>query len=586
MSDSLGSILPLNEDFSNALRNGMGLNNIEIEQVFTFLSGIILIGQLSDNEEIESECLANCCKMLHIDSIELRKYLEYKAMNIGDEKISIQRTADQKQKFRGSLASDLYSVLFHWVVDRINNVLFSETNAANLSPGISLIDIFGFETLQENCFEQLLINYANEKLHYFFISVSVIKEQELYKEEEIPLTDFDFSRLFDVLSAIEGPAGIIDLLHDQISLNQPDTYLIHKIRQAQNRKNKPNPMQIVQLDKFQPLFKICHYAGDVRYSIEGTTERNNDIPVGYLKELKGICQHPVLTQYVESVEKKQSITDKNYKQARSSVARNFREELTHMIEVIENAGIHFIKCINPNSNKAPLLFHPKAVSNQLLFNGISEVAAVVRSKYMCYYTVAEFFQKFGALLPLAFDRTSALSALKFLLSEEAHYAVGKTKVFLSEKGYYMLENCLMLLIRSVILIQTRIRGYQHQKCYKARLSRVLRGRKIIITSIKRFIFRKRVALRVLRNKFILFLKRRALLAWCNILIPSEPLLPVNIDTSKESLVTSCDVLTSTSISILSHSCHQLDVEDIYDILELIIFVALGLIVYISSLYFI
>ncbi|CAN0486858.1 unnamed protein product, partial [Hapterophycus canaliculatus] len=56
--------------------------------------------------------------------------------------------------------------VFDWLVAKIND---SMRCAKGGNKGtIDLLDIFGFETFQHNSFEQLCINYANEKLQQKF----------------------------------------------------------------------------------------------------------------------------------------------------------------------------------------------------------------------------------------------------------------------------------------------------------------------------------------------------------------------------------------------------------------------------------
>jgi myosin heavy subunit len=60
-----------------------------------------------------------------------------------------------------SLAKGLYSRLFSWLVQKINGSLGCSSGATNV---IGILDIFGFESNEHNSFEQLCINFANEKL--------------------------------------------------------------------------------------------------------------------------------------------------------------------------------------------------------------------------------------------------------------------------------------------------------------------------------------------------------------------------------------------------------------------------------------
>ncbi len=59
---------------------------------------------------------------------------------------------------------------------------------------MSILDIFGFEHLQTNRFEQFCINYANEKLQRHFNSHNFSLEVDEYRRENIewPYADFQF----------------------------------------------------------------------------------------------------------------------------------------------------------------------------------------------------------------------------------------------------------------------------------------------------------------------------------------------------------------------------------------------------------
>lgn len=65
-----------------------------------------------------------------------------------------------------ALAKALYQHLFEWLVMTMNQKLSSDLSRSRRYIGI--LDIFGFENFKANSFEQLCINYANEKLQQQF----------------------------------------------------------------------------------------------------------------------------------------------------------------------------------------------------------------------------------------------------------------------------------------------------------------------------------------------------------------------------------------------------------------------------------
>ncbi|EER08751.1 myosin, putative, partial [Perkinsus marinus ATCC 50983] len=59
---------------------------------------------------------------------------------------------------------------------------------------LSVLDIYGFESLEKNSYEQLLINLTNERLQQFFVSKVLDREQQAYEAEgiqweSVPLPD-------------------------------------------------------------------------------------------------------------------------------------------------------------------------------------------------------------------------------------------------------------------------------------------------------------------------------------------------------------------------------------------------------------
>ena len=79
----------------------------------------------------------------------------------------------------------MYERLFTWIVRYINTKLGININQKRDSTVIGVLDIYGFEIFDNNSFEQLCINYCNEKLQQLFIELVLKQEQEEYKREGI-----------------------------------------------------------------------------------------------------------------------------------------------------------------------------------------------------------------------------------------------------------------------------------------------------------------------------------------------------------------------------------------------------------------
>ena len=79
----------------------------------------------------------------------------------------------------------VYSTLFDYIVKRVNDV----SRGPEGSPVIGILDIFGFENLTTNSFEQLCINYVNEMLQEQFNETVFAAERRLLKAEGVEIDD-------------------------------------------------------------------------------------------------------------------------------------------------------------------------------------------------------------------------------------------------------------------------------------------------------------------------------------------------------------------------------------------------------------
>jgi myosin-5 len=156
-----------------------------------------------------------------------------------------------------ALAKEVYQKVFLWIASSINEATSVDESSEKEIGTIGLLDIFGFEIFELNRFEQLCINYANEKLQQKFTEDIFINVQAEYKEEGIELADIWYDDNKDVLDLIERPTGLLALLNEEcVRPKGNDMEFVQKILAI----NKNSPCLFVnRIDRVS--FGIMHYAG-------------------------------------------------------------------------------------------------------------------------------------------------------------------------------------------------------------------------------------------------------------------------------------------------------------------------------------
>jgi myosin heavy subunit len=89
-----------------------------------------------------------------------------------------------------ALIKDIYHHLFMWCVSKVDKKLGDQSGASDRFIGI--LDIFGFEIFETNSFEQLCINFTNEKLQLLFNEDVFEAEKAVYDDEGVPLEGIVF----------------------------------------------------------------------------------------------------------------------------------------------------------------------------------------------------------------------------------------------------------------------------------------------------------------------------------------------------------------------------------------------------------
>jgi len=314
---------------------------------------------------------------------------------------------------------------------------------------IGVLDIYGFEIFQANGFEQFCINYVNERLQQVFIDLTLRQEQKEYQDEGMKWKDIKYFDNKIVCDLIEGtnPPGIFRLLDDTCrtvhSLDSLtcDTKFMEKVAKSlQNHEHLviTGPMQ----------FTIKHYAGDVSYDVNEFCFKNNDsLYTSVVMCMQASSNSFFVNLFPEDVA--------NEKQAPKTSGQKIRESAGNLMKKLSVCEPHYVRCIKPNSKKAPMSFDTGLVEHQVKYLGLLENVRVKRAGYAYRHYFHVFMNRFAPLMdqPAQADGNGCQMFVDFVCRKYAsgtmpilreEFGVGKTKIFVkSPETIFYLEELLM-----------------------------------------------------------------------------------------------------------------------------------------------
>ena len=270
------------EEYNNTIKSMhiMGMSNEDIISIVRTVSGVLQMGNLQFKQERQSDqatlpdntVAQKVCYLFGLNVTDFTRSLLKPKLKVGRDFVTKAQNKEQVEFAVEAIAKAIYERMFKWIVQRINKSLDrSKRQGASF---IGILDIAGFEIFQLNSFEQLCINYTNEKLQQLFNHTMFVLEQEEYKREGLEWKYIDFGLdLQPTIDLIEKPMGILSLLDEECLFPKATdrTYCDKLIASHSTHPKFGKPSFKSTYD-----FSIIHYAGKVDYSAEQWLMKNMD----------------------------------------------------------------------------------------------------------------------------------------------------------------------------------------------------------------------------------------------------------------------------------------------------------------------
>merc|ERR1712072_580478 len=441
-------------------------------------------------------------------------------IKVGTEWVTKGQTVEQAGNAVGGIARAVFDRLFKWLIIKCNDTLIDPTmKKANFS---AVLDIAGFEMFEYNGYEQISINFVNEKLQQFFNHTMFVAEQEEYVAEGLdwPMVDFGMDAAA-CINMFEKAMGIWAILEEETLFpKSTDKSFEDKLKAGHLGKSAPFAKPQSKTDK-NAHFAVIHYAGTVSYNVTAWLEKNkdpvNDTVVDVLKMGNNALllhlwrDHPGQSNPPEE--------DKSKKKKKGSgpktVTSVYLVQLGELMTILHATEPHFIRCLVPNTHKQPGMVEPPLIMQQLTCNGVLEGIRICMRGFPNRMLYPDFKARYAILgaaeIASSSDNKTAVYALldKIEFSRD-RYRLGHTKVFFRAGALAGLEeardNIVLKLLR---YLQASCHSYIKLKTY-----RVKHDQRELMKVIQRN-FRKFASLRNW-GWFIIIQKTRPLIGQINL----------------------------------------------------------------------
>uniref|UniRef100_A0A8C2I0G6 Myosin-9 n=1 Tax=Cyprinus carpio TaxID=7962 RepID=A0A8C2I0G6_CYPCA len=542
----------------------MGFSEEEHIGLLRVISSVLQLGNMSFKKERHSDqasmpddtAAQKVSHLMGMNVTDFTRAILSPRIKVGRDYVQKAQTQEQAEFAVEALAKATYERMFRWLVMRINKAL-DKTKRQGAS-FIGILDIAGFEIFELNSFEQLCINYTNEKLQQLFNHTMFILEQEEYQREGIEWSFIDFGLdlqpCIDLIEKPASPPGILALLDEECWFPKAtDKSFVEKVLQEQGthpKFHKPKKL------KDEADFCIIHYAGKVDYKADEWLMKNMDplndnvasllnqstdkfvselwkdgdqvtslfflslslLPYNMLTVCLSLCVSLSVDRIV-GLDKVAGMSElpgafKTRKGMFRTVGQLYKEQLSKLMATLRNTNPNFVRCIIPNHEKKAGKLDPHLVLDQLRCNGVLEGIRICRQGFPNRIVFQEFRQRYEILTPNSIPKgfmdgkQACVLMIKALELDPNLYRIGQSKVFFRAGVLAHLEEERDMKITDVIInFQAWCRGYVARKAFAKRQQQL-------------------TAMRVIQRNCAAYLKLRNW-QWWRLFTKVKPLLQVS-----------------------------------------------------------
>ncbi|GAB5590982.1 class II myosin [Umbelopsis nana] len=431
------------------LKNAMDIMGFDEKEQLDFLrvvAAVLHIGNISvladrDRADIRDfAVIERVCHLLGVPAQEFRKCLLTPRIKAGRDWVNLARTQAQVISSLEALAKALYERSFSSLVGRINKAIDRNVSGDKLG-FIGVLDIAGFEIFEVNSFEQLCINYTNEKLQQFFNHTMFEIEQEEYRKENIDWSYIDFGLdlqpTIDLIEKIK-PVGVLACLEEEcVAPRGTDQRFLEKLNRTWDGVESK-----YQSTRFQDGFIIQHYAADVQYCTKGWLDKNKDpLNEDVTRLLAQSTESYIANLFEDYLQEDDQEALPSLAKLRKgggsfrTVGQRHKQQLLTLMRTLQLTHPHFVRCIVPNVHKRAGDMDIPLVCDQLRCNGVLEGIRICRKGYPNRLPFAAFRQRYEMLCPDALGdgfvdgRTACQTLLQCMQLAPEKYRIGTSKVF-------------------------------------------------------------------------------------------------------------------------------------------------------------
>ena len=503
--------------------NKTNFTNLEIKGIFRLLASILHLGNLFFDAEnltdtkpctLKAGDLGAISQMLSVPENALLKALVFKTREIQGTIIESPQPLSECISMRDSLSKFLYEKLFNWLVKRLNLVIFPPEEISNLrkvrksikliresltqtdcaTSSIGLLDIFGFENFETNSFEQLCINFTNEKLQQLYVSY-------VFKSEEKELIDQglqgflgqlayqDNQGIIDLLDKY--PSGVYDLLDESSSLGSgTDEFLLQKIAKTHGK----NTHFAMPKNKVS-CFTIIHTAKAVEYDIRGFRAKNKDEISSSLQMMLQASKDELLGQMIQNMVIKENVEKKKMgsvgiSKADKFLGAKFRTQMKELMTELFFCEVHFIRCIKPNEAKKESFFMADFVLLQIRYLGILDSIRIRKQGFALRQNYEDFGRKYSGVLGFYGKKNSKEVVCSFFEKNKQYsneigkkILFGSSKIYMKQDVMDFLDEKLLEIWKIKVSVGKRVRKLYKTYVFKNKVKKGLKNIRRIFISI-------------------------------------------------------------------------------------------------------